>query len=77
MTYKQFVAWCNARACDGRWGRCAALTCMSVMHDVRSVPFWRREKRWQELNDSLKIVETIVNPINKKIRDMRCGGCVS
>lgn len=70
MKYKEFVAWCNARACDGCWSSQTAMFCISIMSDVRSQRFWRREKRWRELEARYSIIVNVVKPIDKKIREM-------
>ena len=67
MSYKEFRSWCNQRCCDGYWGFNTIVTCAEIHHIVLNAPFWKREKIWRELNDKLKIVENIVEPINKKI----------
>ena len=66
MTFKDFVEWCNMRACDGLWGRYHAIVANDVIKDVRKRPFWRREKYWKKYYKE-SIVRLIVNPINEKI----------
>lgn len=44
MRFKEFVAWCNERACDGYWGMMQAITCIDILEQIRKKPFWRREK---------------------------------
>lgn len=66
MTFKQFEAWCNQRACDGCWGMLDAMVCIDIIGKVRKQRFWKREKFWQE-KYSDDVMEQIVNPINKKI----------
>lgn len=61
MKFKEFVAWCNERACDGMWGVNEAMACIEVMKYVRSKPFWRREKEWQKLNSDWRIDEIFCN----------------
>jgi len=68
MTFKQFVAWCNDRACDGCWGPITAMTCVGIIERVRKSPFWKREKVWQSLNTECEIIKEIVEPVNEKIR---------
>lgn len=69
MTFKEFEAWCNQRACDACWGMLEAMTCIDIIGKVRNKRFWKREKFWQEkyAND---VVEQIVNPIEKKIAEL-------
>ena len=66
MTFKEFVEWCNMRACDGLWGRYHVIIAIDVIKDVRKRPFWRREKYWKKhYKDS--VVNQIVDPVNKEI----------
>lgn len=69
MKFKEFVAWCNERACDGCWGMITAMVCIDVIADIRKVPFWRREKVWKEKYEA-DILEDIVTPINQMIEEM-------
>lgn len=66
MKYKEFVQWCNQRACDGCWGTEEAIVCIEVMGDIRKEPFWRREKVWRKKFEVF-IVDTIVCPTNELI----------
>ncbi len=70
MTFKEFEAWCNQRACDACWGMLEAMTCIDILGIVRKKGFWKKERFWQEkyAND---VVEQIVNPIEKKIEELR------
>lgn len=70
MKFKEFVNWCNQRACDGCWGASTAITCITLIEEVRKVPFWKRERCWKE-NYEQQVMEEIVNPIEKKIKEMR------
>lgn len=70
MKFKEFVEWCNKRACDGCWSRQTAIICIDIMRDVREKPFWKRESRWQELDREYHIISGIVNPINAKIKEI-------
>lgn len=54
MKYKEFVAWCNNRACDGQWSMATAVHCISIMREIRNLPFWKREKEWQKIAPSMK-----------------------
>lgn len=70
MKFKEFVAWCNERACDGCWGLQEAMICISIMEEVKEKPFWRREKFWRETYMKW-VCDKIVYPINQKIEEMR------
>lgn len=67
MKFKDFMEWCNDRASDGMWGPATVVICTSVIREVLGVPFWRREKKWRELDRQLNVVEGIVIPVNLKI----------
>lgn len=68
MKYKEFVDWCNQRACDGCWGMNTAICCMEIMKNINHEPFWKREKKWRKLYENT-IVYGVVNPINKKMEE--------
>ncbi len=68
MTYKEFVKWCNERACDGCWGMITAMVCIDIMRRIKKIPFWKREKYWKAEYEQ-KVLDEIVNPINKKIAE--------
>lgn len=63
MTYKEFVAWCNKRACDGCWSPITAMYCIAIMNEVNSVPIWKRKKVWNIYKDF------VTNEIVKKIEE--------
>ena len=77
MTFKEFSDWCNERACDGCWGMQTAIFCINVMNEVNKQVFWKKEKKWQELNADDCIVKGIVEPINQKIAKMSEAGNIS
>ena len=70
MTYKQFVSWCNARACDGCWGMLTAMYCIAAVEEINSKPFWKREKAWKASNRENDIVNRIIIPINRKMEEL-------
>ena len=70
MTFKQFVKWCNDRAYDGCWGCLEAMQCIEVMRDIKSYPFWQREKVWK-YHYMHSVVLEIVEQTNRKIRELR------
>ena len=73
MKFKQFMNWCNDRACDGCWGMGEALYCLGVIDEVMEQPFWKREKKWNEMNVEYSIERNIVNPTNQKIAQLSGG----
>ena len=47
MKFKEFVNWCNERACDGYWGMIEAMICIDLIGEIREASFWKREKLWK------------------------------
>ena len=47
--------------------------CIEVMKRVKSEPSWDRESCWERIRDETGIVEKVIDPINKKIQEMRCN----
>lgn len=70
MKFKEFVNWCNQRACDGCWGMLTAMASIDLIQQVRKIHFWRREKFWKE-NYEHQVLDEIVNPIERKLEEMR------
>ena len=66
MKFKEFVSWCNQRACDGCWSLNTAITCIKI---VREEPFWRRGKVWKR-DFEWFVVDEIVVPIENKIKEV-------
>lgn len=66
MKFKEFVRWCNERACDGCWGMIESMACIDLIKTVREKPFWKREKFWREEYEQ-RVLNEIVNPINRMI----------
>lgn len=46
------------------------MVCLGLVQEVRKVPFWKRERYWKE-NYEQQVMEEIVNPIEKKIKETR------
>lgn len=69
MTFKEFDEWCNDRAADGCWGYIEAVTCVDIMRQMFDTPFWKRKKKWAELNANNRIYEELVKPTNEKIKE--------
>lgn len=71
MTYKEFVAWCNVRACDGYWSANTAIACIEVMKKINALPFWKRKKEWLRVKDTIE--RDIVAVTNAKIQVLKGG----
>lgn len=71
MKYKEFVAWCNKRACDGCWSMGTTLYCIGIMKKINSLPFWKREKEWQKIKDEVE--KDVVSVIEAKIKQVYGG----
>ena len=72
MTYKEYLAWCNERACDGCWSLQVAIVCSDIANRLYKVPFWKRKKEWLKIKDEIDI-EKVVAAINEKIKSMKEG----
>jgi hypothetical protein len=68
VKYKDFVAWCNQRACDGCWSRGTALYCIGIMRKIDGFPFWKREKEWRKIKDEVE--KNVVSVIEAKIKQV-------
>ena len=66
MTFKQFKAWCNDRACDGCWGYLEAVQCLEVGREIQRYPIWKREKMWK-YHYMRSTIEEIVKQTNQLI----------
>ena len=71
MKYKEFVKWCNQRACDGLWGMNTALCCIEVVNHIKKIPFWKRERVWKQTFEST-ILNELVCPTNELVASMEC-----
>lgn len=69
MTFKEFQKWCNKRACDGCWGYLNALICIDKLKEIKSLPFWKRERAWKRIEGQM--LREIIEPTNKKIHELR------
>jgi hypothetical protein len=50
-----------------------AIFCIDVVRLVRKQPLWKREKAWQEINEDGYIENTVIIPIEQKIREVYGG----
>ncbi len=66
MKYKEFVAWCNQRACDGCWTFIQAIECCRIMNTIKRMPFWKREKEWRKIKEEVE--KKIVSVVERKIK---------
>lgn len=73
MTFKDFVSWCNNRACDGCWSMEAAIYCADIVRSIERLPFWKRKKAWLKIKNEVE--SKIVSPINAKIKQFMCAEC--
>ena len=71
MTYKEFVSWCNERACDGCWSMGPAIYCIEVINKINALPFWKRKKEWLKVKDEIE--RDVVSVINEKIQALKVG----
>lgn len=69
MTFKEFKSWCYDRACDGCLGMTAAIVCIHICDEIMKEHWWKRNKVWHEKYEK-DVVEQIVDPINKKIKEL-------
>lgn len=63
MKFKEFLTWCNERACDGEWGASHAVICTNVIRQIKILPFWKRENEWKKWEKD--ILDCVVTPVNK------------
>ena len=69
MKYKEFVDWCNQRACDGCLSMNIDIYCIGVCETINNLPFWKRNKVWKEKYEE-EVVRDVVEVINEKRREM-------
>lgn len=67
MKYKEFINWCNQRACDGCWSAGTALYCIEICKTINAEHFWKREKIWRKKYEA-DVVKGIVEVINEERR---------
>lgn len=56
VTFKEFMEWANARACDGNLGFVDAWGCIEAIKEVSKInPIFRkarkREEKWNEIKE--------------------------
>ena len=73
MTFKEFMVWCNDRACNGVWNLIEVATVIDIIDDIKKKRPWRREKYWKEQYES-RVTKEIVIPINKRIEESYGAG---
>lgn len=70
MEYKEFIDWCNQRACDGCWGLQEAVICLDIIEKVQKTAFFKRKNKWKELEP---VANEIVTKTNEKIKEVLGG----
>lgn len=75
MEYKEFVRWCNKRACDGKWNMQLSLTCINIMKEIKSLPFWQREKTWHKINNRLHLEKLLEEYDTSNSNNKKCEWC--
>ena len=68
MKYKEFVDWCNQRACDGCWSAGTAMYCIGICNIINSYRFWKRNKVWKEKYED-EVTNKIIIPIENKMKE--------
>jgi hypothetical protein len=65
ISFKEFSAWCNRRAADGKWGMSNAIECSQLCSDMYKVFFLKREKVWKEKHEAK--MRELVNEVERLI----------
>ena len=65
MKYKEFIDWCNQRACDGCWGLQEAVMCLDIIDKVQKTSIFKRKNKWKEVEP---VATEIVTKTNEKIK---------
>ena len=61
MTYKEFIDWCNCRACTGLWTIDVYTVFMGVAKDVNK--HFLKERYWQK--NYKELVEPIIHQVER------------
>lgn len=69
MKYKEFVDWCNQRACDGCWGLKEAMWCCDMITEVNNASFFKKKKKWLELEPFATKIVIETNKLIDKYRE--------
>lgn len=70
MKYKEFIDWCNQRACDGCWGLQEAVMCLDIIDKVQKTSIFKRKNKWKEVEP---VATEIVTKTNEKIKEVLGG----
>ena len=68
MTYGEFRKWCSDRTHDGYWNMLTCIICLDIIKEIDSIPIWKRNKRWLELEAD--VVKELVAPTNERIKEV-------
>lgn len=52
MKFKEFVNWCNERACDGCWGTLTAMACIDLIGEVKKPHFGKEKNSGKKIMSS-------------------------
>lgn len=63
MKYKEFMSWCNERACDGMWSMGEAAACIDLIEFMKHVPFWKKRAEWELRKEA---ATNLVQKINQR-----------
>lgn len=49
MKFKEFINWCNERACDGCWGMLEAIACINLINEIMKIQFGKEKKSGKKI----------------------------
>ena len=64
MTYKEFKAWCNERACDGRWDSIETITtCLDIINEIDKIKvkgFFKKKATERAREDAFNLIKEVL-----------------
>lgn len=69
MTFAEFRQWCDDRWHDGKWGPGVAILCITILEDMKKERWWKRKKRWAEINENNDVYNAVIKPVNALIQE--------
>ena len=82
-TFKQFVDYCEKRACDGCWGYDEAMMCVKIVRDINSIEVRflgilckkkterAREAAWKLVRFALHTTAALFNDLENRQNEMK------